>query len=139
MDEMFTRVFENLAGRIGGPLTFRLLLQPAMAAFFAIRDGRKDAREGRVPYFWAIFTQPNHRKELLRDGWKAVAKVFVIAALIDAVYQVIAVRWVYPGEALIVAFILACIPYLLIRGPVNRLMRHLQTNGGSHSDRAPAP
>jgi hypothetical protein len=136
---MFTRVFENLAGRIGGPLTFRLLLQPAMAAFFAIRDGRKDAREGRVAYFWAIFTQPNHRKELLRDGWKAVAKVFVIAALIDAIYQVIALRWVYPGEALLVAFILACVPYLLIRGPVNRLMRHLQTNGGSHSDRAPAP
>ena len=123
MEEMLARAWENLAARVGGPLSFRLILQPMMATFFAIRDGRKDAREGRPPYFWALFTQPGRRAELLRDGWKAVAKVFIIATVIDAVYQVIVLRWVYPGEALIVAFILACLPYLLIRGPLNRLMR----------------
>lgn len=138
MDELLIRVFENLVGRVGGPLTFRLLLQPAMAIFFAIRDGRKDARDGRVPYFWAIFTQPLHRQELLHEGWKAVGKVFTIATVIDLVYQVIALRWIYPGEALIVAFLLACVPYLLIRGPVNRLVRQKQTTKGSRPDRAPA-
>lgn len=138
MDELLTRVFEDLVGRVGGPLKFRLLLQPAMAVFFAIRDGRKDARESRVPYFWAIFTQPLHRKELLREGWKAVGKVFVIATVIDLIYQVITLRWIYPGEALLVAFILAGIPYLLIRGPVNRFGRQKQTNGGGRPDRAPA-
>jgi len=30
-------------------------------------------------------------------------------------------RWIYPLEVLLVAFLLACVPYLLIRGPVNRL------------------
>jgi hypothetical protein len=30
-------------------------------------------------------------------------------------------RWVYPLESLIVAFVLACVPYLLLRGPVNRI------------------
>jgi len=136
MDELLTRVFENLIGRVGGPLSFRLLLQPAMAILFAIRDGRKDAREGRVPYFWAIFTQPLHRQELLHEGWKAVGKVFVIATVIDLVYQLIALRWIYPGEALLVAFLLACIPYLFIRGPVNRLVRQKQTDGRSRPDRA---
>jgi len=29
----------------------------------------------------------------------------------------------YPGEALIVAFLLAFVPYLLILGPVNRIAR----------------
>jgi hypothetical protein len=93
-----------------------------MAIIFAVRDGMKDAREGRVPYFWAIFTSPVHRKELLREGWKAVGKVFIIAVIIDAVYQFMVLRWFYPGEALLVAFILAFVPYLLIRGPVNRVM-----------------
>ena len=123
MEEMLVRMWENLAARVGGPMSFRLILQPMMATIFAIRDGRKDAREGRPAYFWAIFTEPENRAERLRDGWKAVAKVFIIATVIDAVYQVIVLRWVYPGEALITAFILACLPYLLIRGPVNRLMR----------------
>jgi hypothetical protein len=30
-------------------------------------------------------------------------------------------RFVYPGEALIVAFILAIVPYLLLRGLVTRI------------------
>ena len=75
------------------------------------------------PYFWALFTQPDHRRDMLRDGWKAVGKVFVIAVIIDLVYQLIVFRWFYPGEALLVAAILALIPYLLIRGPVNRIAR----------------
>jgi hypothetical protein len=52
-----------------------------------------------------------------------VGKVFVLAILIDAVYQFIVLRTFYPGEAVIVAAILAFIPYLLIRGPANRLAR----------------
>jgi hypothetical protein len=43
--------------------------------------------------------------------------------VIDVVYQIIAHRWVYPGEAVLVAVILAIVPYLLIRGPVNRIAR----------------
>src|SRR5271154_3986268 len=102
-------------------MDFRLVLQPLMAVFFAVRDGIKDAREGRVPYFWSLFTEPGHRRELLRDGWKSVAKVFIIAIVLDAVYQFIVVRWFYPGEALLVAVLLAIVPYVLLRGPANRL------------------
>ena len=35
-------------------MKFRFILQPSMAAIAAIRDGLKDARTGRSPYFWAI-------------------------------------------------------------------------------------
>jgi hypothetical protein len=123
MLEMLSRMLEDLAGRTSGPMHIRLLLQPAMALFFGVRDGMRDAREGRPPYFWALFTQPEHRRELLRSGWKSVGKVFVIAVVLDAIYQLIVLRWFYPGEALVTAFILACIPYVLIRGPVNRIVR----------------
>jgi hypothetical protein len=130
VDDVFTRVLENLRGRLFGPLNLRLILQPVMAILFAIRDGRKDAREGREPYFWAIFTNPDERKNLIHEGWKAVGKVFIIAIVIDVIYQWIEFRWIYLGEALLVAFILACIPYLLIRGPLNRLMRRKQEKKG---------
>ena len=123
MEEILNRIFENLIDRVSGPMKFRLILQPLMAIIFAVRSGLKDAKEGRPPYFWALFTQPDHRRDMLRDGWKAVGKVFVIAVIIDLVYQLIVFRWFYPGEALLVAAILALIPYLLIRGPVNRIAR----------------
>ena len=41
--------------------------------------GLRDARAGRPPYFWAILTDPLHRRDLLREGWKAVARIFVVA------------------------------------------------------------
>jgi hypothetical protein len=121
---IITRVLEDLIGRVRGPMHFRLIMQPLMAIVFAVRDGRKDAREGKAPYFWALFTSPQHRRELLRSGWKSVGKIFIIALVLDAVYQYISVRWLYPVEALAVAIALALVPYILLRGPVNRLWPH---------------
>jgi hypothetical protein len=123
MEDLLARIFENLIDRVSGPMKFRLILQPLMATIFAIRSGLKDAKGGRPAYFWALFTDSVHRRDMLRDGWKSVGKVFVIAIVIDLVYQLIVFRWVYPVEALLVAAILAFIPYLLIRGPVNRIAR----------------
>lgn len=108
-------------GRATGPMWFRLLLQPSMATFLAIRAGLQDAKTGQPLYGWSILHDPAHRVEFLRDGWKAVAKVFCLAIVLDVVYQIIVLKWVWPGEVLLVAFLLACLPYLLIRGPVNRL------------------
>jgi hypothetical protein len=126
MEEIFTRFWNNLIGRIGGPMSFRLLLQPAMAIVFAIRDGMKDAREGRPAYFYSLFTEPESRRSLLREGFKAVSRVFTLAIVMDLIYQVIVLRWFYPLEALIVAFVLALLPYVLLRGPVNRIARFLR-------------
>jgi len=123
MENLVSRIAENLAGRVSGPMTFRLILQPVMAAFLAIRSGLKDAREGKPAYFWAIFTDPAHRRDMLQDGWKSVGKVFILAIVLDAAYQFIALRWFYPVEAMLVAAILALIPYLLMRGPVNRIAK----------------
>jgi hypothetical protein len=123
MEHMIPRIAEHLVARITGPMKFRLVLQPAMALFLAIRGGLKDAREGKPPYFWALFTDRGEREAMLKDGWKTVGKVFILAIVLDVVYQIIEQRFVYPGEAVLVAIILAIIPYLLVRGPVNRLAR----------------
>lgn len=126
MEHFLTRVIENLIGRLSGPMKFRLIIQPLVAAFFAVRDGLKDAREGRPPLFRAILSHQDHRSDMLRDAWKSVGKIFIIAIIIDMVEQFIVLRGIYPGEALLVALILAFIPYLLIRGPVNRIARSKQ-------------
>lgn len=126
MEDLLTRIWEDLIGRAHGPLTFRLLLQPAMAIFFATRGGLRDARENRAPYFWALLYDPVHRREMLRQGWQDVGKVFVLAMILDVAYQLLVIRWVYPLETLIVASVLALIPYLLVRGPVTRIARLAQ-------------
>jgi hypothetical protein len=115
---------EGLLARLQGPMSFRFFIQPLMAIFFAFRDGRKDAREGRPPYFWGLFTDPENRGDMLRSGWKSIGKVFIIAIVLDNIFQYLIFHNFHrPGAALIVAVILAIVPYLLLRGPVNRLMR----------------
>jgi len=123
MDDMWERIGSQLIARISGPLKFRLVLQPAMASFFAIRAGWADARAGKPPYFWALLSDPGQRDEMIKDGWKSVGKVFILALVLDVVYQIIVLRFVYPGEAIIVAFVLAIAPYLILRGLVTRLAR----------------
>lgn len=120
---MIVRVLMNLVDRVGGPMTFRIILQPLMATLLAVRAGLKDARENQPPYFWTLLTDSSQRVDLIRHGWKAVGRVFILAVVMDIIYQLIVVRWVYPLETLIVAIMLAVVPYLFIRGPVNRLAR----------------
>jgi len=125
MDTIFARIGENLIQRVSGPMKFRLVLQPTMAIIFAIRNGLKDAQQGKPAYFWGLFTDPLERRTMLEDGWKSVGKVFTLAIVLDVIYQLIALHWVYPGEAVLVAIILAILPYLLVRGPVNRIARRM--------------
>jgi hypothetical protein len=126
MEEFITRVLTGLSDRVGGPMTFRIILQPLMAGLFAVRAGLRDAREGRPPYFWTILTDSSQRAGLIREGWKAVVRVFILAIVMDVIYQWIVRRWIYPGETLIVAVVLAVFPYLLLRGPINRLVRRFR-------------
>jgi hypothetical protein len=121
--ETVTRIVENLVGRLDGPLHFRIILQPVMALIFATVDGIRDAKAGKPAYFWSVLSNPQSRKELLRDGWKHFGKIFILAIILDVVYQLKVHGTVYPGEVLIVALVLAVLPYMLLRGPVNRIAR----------------
>jgi len=74
VEDLLTRVVGNLIGRVGGPMKFRLIIQPLVATVFAVRAGLKDAREERPPYLWTIFTHTDQRSDMSRDGWKSVGK-----------------------------------------------------------------
>lgn len=123
MEEMLARMMDSLMARVHGPLSLRFILQPTFAVLYAIWDGYKDARAGKPPYFWGLFTSPGHREEMLRDGWKSVGKIFILAVVLDVIYQFFVLHWFYPMETLLVALFLAIVPYLIIRGPVNRISR----------------
>ena len=123
MDDMWVRFGNDMVGRLTGPMKFRLLLQPAMAAFFAIRSGLADAKAGRPPYFWSLMQDSGEREAILKDGWKSVGRVFILAVVLDIVYQLYVLHFVYVPQAFVVAIILAIVPYLVLRGLVNRLSR----------------
>ena len=53
-EESLGRLWRDVLDRPGGPMTFRFILQPAMAIIAALRDGIHDARLGRRPYVWAL-------------------------------------------------------------------------------------
>jgi hypothetical protein len=115
------RIVGDLLSRLDGPLHFRFIVQPLVAILIAIRDGRKDARAQRVPF--RLLTQPGQRREVLLSTWKSLGKIFIIALILDAIYQYLELHWFYPGEALLVALILAVLPYSLFRGTVNYFSR----------------
>ena len=121
--DIWTRALENLTDRVSGPMKFRVLLQPIMASIFAIRAGLRDARTGKPPFLLALITDSAHRLDMLKDGWKDIGKVFILALALDVVYKIIELRFVYPGEAIIVALVLAIVPYLILRPLTNRLIR----------------
>ena len=123
MDDFFAQVWDALVGRLHGPMKFRLILQPLVAAIFAIRAGLADARAGRPAFLWGLFTHPEQRGTKLKDGFKDVAKVFTMAIVMDLIYQFLVDRHVHVISALILAAVLCFVPYLLLRGPVNRLAR----------------
>lgn len=129
MSDIFTRFFTNLMERTEGPMNFRFLLQPTMSLIFAIIAGIRDSKKGLSPYLSRVVSNKEERQKLIREGWKDISKVFILALVLDIVYQLVVIYKLnseerfYPLESIVVAMVLAIVPYILIRGPINRLIR----------------
>ena len=136
IQEILTRFWDQLIAQPSGPLAFRLILQPVMAAILAILDGLKDARTGRPPFVQTMLSDPSQRAAYLREGLKRVSRVIVFAFVMDAIYQYIVLRTFYLGEALVTVFVLAVLPYLVIRGLIDRIARRWHRRGTTY-DKAP--
>lgn len=128
MEEMWLRFVRNLLGRLDGPMHFRIVVQPLMASIFGVYSGIKDARAGRPAYLWVVVLNPERRHELIGEAWKHVGRIFIFAVVLDMGYQIYVHRAFYPGETLLVAFVLALVPYFIVRGPANRIARLFRKN-----------
>ena len=135
--EFFLDLWQMLIGRVDGPMTIRLIMQPVVASALAFRAALKDAECGHSPYLWSIYSNPASRNALLRHGWKNVRNVFVMAVVLDLIYQIVELHRMSVGQAMIVATVLAIVPYVLVRGPASRLVSMIRRtrSGVPHSSR----
>jgi hypothetical protein len=121
--ETHSRMWRDIFDRPGGPMTFRFILQPVMAAIAAFADGVRDARTGRSSYILTIITRPEKSAARLAEGLNATARVLLLGIGMDAIYQFRVFGTFYPGEALVISFALAFIPYVLMRDVATHLAR----------------
>ncbi len=125
--ESLGRLWSDILDRPGGPMTFRFILQPAMAIIAALRDGVQDARLGRTPYVWALIRgvhESQGRSGRLWEGVVATARIIILGIVMDTVYQWVVFKTFYPAQAAVIAILLAFVPYIVLRGPIARIARH---------------
>ncbi len=122
MEDAVARGFANLIGRLDGPMHLRFIVQPAVATLLAIRAGVRDALAGEPPFLVAIRSRDQRRARLLQ-AWHQISKVFFMAVLLDAIYQIRVHHGIYPLEMAATAILLALVPYGLVRGPAARVAR----------------
>jgi hypothetical protein len=123
-DESLGRLWTDILDRPGGPMTFRFILQPTMAIIAALRDGFHDARLGRRPYIWALIhgvRDSGGRSGRLWEGVVSTARILILGVVMDIIYQWKVLDTFYPGQSAVIAILLAFIPYLLLRGPFERI------------------
>lgn len=122
-DGTWRRFFHDLIDRPDGPMRFRFILQPVMAAIAAIRDGRADAVAGHSPFLSTILHKTKDRPVRLPQALNATARIILLGVVMDVIYQVLVLKTFYPAEAAVTALMLAFLPYGIIRGVVLRVAR----------------
>ncbi|WP_336518450.1 hypothetical protein [Pollutibacter soli] len=140
MIEIFQRVWENLLSRTEGPLNLRFFIQPTVSVIFAILAAVRDSKAGTMPYLERfILSKRSDKRDIAKEVWKDVGKIFIVGTILDIIYQLVVIfskkteNYFYPLESLIVAFILAVVPYLLLRGPVNRVIKLFEKKDNEHN------
>jgi hypothetical protein len=79
-------------------------------------------------------TNRTARGGLLSEGLISTARVILLGLVMDTIYQIIVFETLYPVETVIVALLLAFVPYVVMRGPIARLAlwwRHRASTGAS--------
>ncbi len=117
------RLWRNIVARPGGPMTFRFVLQPTMASIAALRDGFADARSDRRPYLSAVLFGGEPHRAPLWEGVLSTARIIILSLVMDVAYQLVFLDMFHPGESVVIAILLAFLPYALMRGPAAHLAR----------------
>ena len=130
--ETISRLLRQLIERPSGPMSFRFILQPSMAAIAAVHDARKDVRLGRGPYLWTILHSPDQRVARLNEAANATARIFLLGLIMDTAYQILVFDRFFPAEAVIIALILAFLPYVVVRGLALRIARRWRGGRSAH-------
>ena len=121
--EVHRRFWADIVDRLDGPMTFRFYLQPAMALLAAVPDGIRDARAGHKPFFWSSHWDSNATPDACKEGVRSIARVILLGIGMDVIYQIKQLDQFYPAEAVMMAILLAVIPYFVFRWIVEHIAR----------------
>lgn len=121
--EQLARLWRNLVERPDGPMLFRYFLQPTMATITAVISGIADARLGRTPFWQSVLNNPAERGHRFNEAIVDTSRIMLLGLVMDSIYQYIQFDSFHPAEAVIIALLLALLPYLLLRGIVARVAR----------------
>src|SRR5204862_5354318 len=98
--EIVFRILRNLVNRPSEPMSFRFILQPAMAVVAAIHDGIKDAKAGRSRHFWTVLRNPEKWVGRLREGLYETATILLLAMGMAVLYRINVLKALDPVEGL---------------------------------------
>jgi len=117
-------------GIFGGRFQFRLVLQPLAAIILGIRVGIRDAKQGELPFFQALFRGTGQRSHLLLKAARDAILPLIVAFTMDSILQHMINGRVRPLAAVIVGGLLVFLPFVIVRAVTNRIWTHGQAGGG---------
>ena len=112
-------VAEGIIIRLVGPMSLRLVIQPAIALLLGIRDGRMDAKEGEPPFIVGLITNSRDRKAKLVSLFKSLSKAIIIAVILEVIVQYLLFGQVHAIGVILYASFFLIVPYSLARGVTN--------------------
>jgi len=121
--EVHQRFWADIFGRLSGPMTFRVYLQPTLGFVAAWRDGMKDLRAGHKAFFWTALWDRTQHSGRLREGAFSTSRIALIGFVMDTIYQLRVFDRFYPAEAVMIVLLLAVLPYFIFRWIVERVAR----------------
>ncbi len=119
-------IVDNVVARLTGPMSFRFILQPAVAVFLGIRDGLADAKAGTPPFVADLILNPKNRRRSLKAAFGRLLTPILVATVLDAIAQYLIFKHVRLVGALLVGAFIMGLPYAAARGISNRVATALR-------------
>jgi hypothetical protein len=133
VDSSLLQTAREIGWRLDVPFHFRLIFQPLGAVLLGIRDGRLDAKAGTPPFLYDYVFAAEDRRGLFRGALASIWKPLATAVILDAVIQLTFLSSVSIAGALLIGGLLVGVPYVLVRGLVNRLVSRRQPDAPTRS------
>jgi hypothetical protein len=115
--------WEGLVRDLSGKGQFRLILQPTMALLLGLRLGIADAKEGKAPFLFRLFTTRHGRWGLFKQSLSDAALPLILALVMDGILQYLTLNHFRPVQAVVVGTVLVWLPFVMTRGLTNRIWR----------------
>lgn len=128
----FEAFLSEIGARLTGPLRLRFIVQPLLAIFLGLRDGRIDARIGVEPFGVDFLFHTEHRRDLFLKAASSILLPIIIGTFLDSIAQHLIFQTIHPLQAVLVGSFVIAVPYLLSRGLSNRFLSRKKGSRGAY-------